>query len=178
MSRLGCRFMGRLGCRFSAMMMVIIDDHDRRRNGIVFNNHYRGRCGGRCRGYHHRRRTRSGRRHRTMGIRSPCRRYRTHTAAAPDPGAVMPVPILITGYPDTLPPVITIFRDHHHRCRSYHYRCGGYDITLLRRKEYVVKIAEKSVNPTGIFSVINMSSGDMGVITGTSGEEASCQCYR
>ncbi|MBE6384035.1 MAG: hypothetical protein E7048_00060 [Lentisphaerae bacterium] len=67
---------------------------------------------------------------------------------------------------------------HNNRAWSHNNRNGCYYIPLLWREKYVIKIAEKSVNPTGIFSVINMSSGDMGVITGTSGKKASCQCYR
>jgi hypothetical protein len=96
---------------------------------------------------------------------------------APDPGSVIPVPVLITGYPNALPPAIVIFRNHHRLHHHRFWRRSNY-ISLFRRKKYVIKIAEKSVNPTGIFSVINMSSGDMGVITGTSGKKASCQCYR
>jgi hypothetical protein len=107
---------------------------------------------------------------------------------APDPGSVIPIPILITGNPGSLPPAITIFGNHH-GCRScnhyrfwrrlnYYSRGRGYNISLLWREKYVIKVAEKSVYSTGIFSVINMSSGDMGVITGTSGKKASCQCYR
>jgi hypothetical protein len=90
---------------------------------------------------------------------------------------VIPVPVLITGYPNAPPPAIVIFRNHHRLHHHRFWRRSNY-ISLFRRKKYVIKIAEKSVNPTGIFSVINMSSGDMGVITGTSGKKASCQCYR
>ena len=127
------------------------------------------------------------RRCRTFGIRSPRRRHGAHTAAAQNPSAMIPVPILITGNPHALPPAIAIFRDHHrvnnYRCwrrrrLNYYSRGRGYNISLLRREKYVIKVAEKSVYPTGIFPVINMSPRDMSVITGTSGKKASCQCYR
>ena len=69
-------------------------------------------------------------------------------------------------------------RCYYNRARSHNDWRGCCNISLLRREKYIIKIAEKSVYSTGIFSVINMSSGDMGVITGTSGKKASCQYYR
>ena len=174
--------------RFSIVMWsAMIDNHRRRRSRFAFNDNNRCRSGCWCRCYYHRRRLYRRRRYRAFKIRSPCRRHGAHTSAAPDPGSVIPVPVLITGYPNALPPAIVIFRNHHrlNNCRgwrrrglNYYSRGRGYNISLFRREKYVIKIAEKSVNPTGIFSVINMSSGDMGVITGTSGKKASCQCYR
>ena len=152
--------------RFSMVMWsAMIDNHRRRRSRSVFNDYNRS---GR---YYTRRRNR------TVRIRCPRRRNRTHTTAAPNPSSMIPVPILITGNPSAVPPTIAIFRDHHLLNNHRFWRRSNY-ISLFRRKKYVIKIAEKSVNPTGIFSVINMSSGDMGVITGTSGKKASCQCYR
>ena len=160
--------------------------HRRRRSRSVFNDNNRCRSGCWCRCYYHRRRLYRSR-HRAIGIRRPRRWYRAHAASTPNPGSVIPVPVLITGYPNALPPAIVIFRNHHRlhhhrfwrrRRLNYYSRGRSYNISLLWRKKYVIKIAEKSVNPTGIFSVINMSSGDMGVITGTSGKKASCQCYR
>ena len=116
------------------------------------------------------------RRNRAFRIRSPCRRYRAHTAASPNPSAMIPVPILITGNPNAFPPAIAIFRDHrrlnNYRCwrrrrLNYYSRGRGYNISLLWREKYVIKVAEKSVYSTGIFPVINMSPRDMSVITGT-----------
>ena len=167
------------------MWSAMIDNHRRRRSRSVFNDNNRCRIGYWCRCYYHRRRLYRSR-HRTIGIRSPCRWHGAHAASTPNPGSVIPVPILITGNPHAFPPAIVIFRNHrlhHYRFRrrrrlNYYSRGRSYNISLYRRKKYVIKIAEKSVNPTGIFSVINMSSGDMGVITGTSGKKASCQCYR
>ena len=170
-----CRSMGR--CRFSMVMWsAMIDNHRRRRSRSVFNDNNRCRSGYWCRCYYHRRRLYRSR-HRVIGIRRPRRWYRAHAASTPNPGSVIPVPVLITGYPNALPPAIVIFRNHHRLHHHRFWRRSNY-ISLFRRKKYVIKIAEKSVNPTGIFSVINMSSGDMGVITGTSGKKASCQCYR
>ena len=152
--------------RFSMVMWsAMIDNHRRRRSRSVFNDYNRS---GR---YYTRRRNR------TVRIRCPRRRNRTHTTAAPNPSSMIPVPILITGNPSAVPPTIAIFRDHHLLNNHRFWRRSNY-ISLFRREKYVIKIAEKSVNPTGIFSVINMSSGDMGVITGTSGKKAPCQCYR
>ena len=178
------------------MWSAMIDNHRRRRSRSVFNDNNRSRRRSiindynRSGRYYNRSRRRSiindynrsgryytRRRNRTVRIRCPRRWYRTHTTAAPNPSSMIPVPILITGNPSAVPPTIAIFRNHH---RLHHHRCwrrSNY-ISLFRRKKYVIKVAEKSVNPTGIFSVINMSSGDMGVITGTSGKKASCQCYR
>ena len=67
---------------------------------------------------------------------------------------------------------------HNYRAWSHNNRNGCYFIPLLRREKYVIKVAEKSVYSAGIFPVINMSTRDMSVITGTSGKKASCQCYR
>ena len=156
------RSMGR--SRFSMVMWSAMIDNHRRRRSIINDYNRSGR-------YYTRRRNR------TVRIRCPRRRNRAHTTAAPNPSSMIPVPILITGNPSAVPPTIAIFRDHHLLNNYRFWRRSNY-ISLFRRKKYVIKIAEKSVNPTGIFSVINMSSGDMGVITGTSGKKASCQCYR
>ena len=160
--------------------IVFNNDHRSRRRGIVYHN-YRG---GRRRCNHSLYRYR--RRYRTLGIRRPSRRHRAHSSTAPDPSTVIPVPILITGNPHALPPAIAIFRDHHrlnnYRCRrrrrlNYYSRGRSYNLSLLWREKYVIKVAEKSVNPTGIVPMIDMPSRDVCVVAGASGEKASCQCY-
>ena len=65
--------------------------------------------------------------------------------------------------------------DHDRSRLRDHDRGGGYDIALLRREENVIQIAEKSVYSTGIFPVIDMPSGDVGIVTGTSGKKTSRQ---
>ena len=56
-----------------------------------------------------------------------------------------------------------------------HDRGGGYDIALLRREENVIQIAEKDISSIGIRAVIDMPSGDVGIVTGTSGKKTSHQ---
>ena len=69
----------------------------------------------------------------TPEIRSPAGRNRTGTSPPPDPAAMMPVPIIVTGDPYALPPSVTVIgdhnrrRSHHHRSwrRSHHHRSRG-----------------------------------------------------
>ena len=167
------------------MRLVIIDNYNRSRRRSIINDYNRSRRRSIINDYNRNGRYYTRRRNRTVRIRCPRRRNRTHTTAAPNPSSMIPVPILITGNPSAVPPTIAIFRDHHllnnYRCwrrLNYYSRGRSYNISLLRREKYVIKVAEKSVYPTGIFPVINMSPRDMSVITGTSGKKASCQCYR
>ncbi len=67
-------------------------------------------------------------------------------------------------------------RGNHDRSRLRdHDRSGGYDIALLRREENVIQIAEKDISSIGIRAVIDMPSGDVGIVTGTSGKKTSRQ---
>ena len=147
--------------------IVFNNDHRSRRRGIVYHN-YRG---GRRRCNHSLYRYR--RRYRTLGIRRPSRRHRAHSSTAPDPSTVIPVPILITGYPNAIPPTVTIFRNHHYglsNCRGWNY----IDF-LLRRKEYIIQIAEKSVESAGIGAMVDYPSRNMGADTGAPGKDAPDQ---
>ena len=160
--------------RFSMVMWsAMIDNHRRRRSRSVFNDNNR------CRSNNHRCR----RRNRTVRIRCPRRWYRAHAASTPNPGSVIPVPILITGNPHAFPPAIVIFRNHrlHHyrfwrRRLNYYSRGRSYNISLLRREKYVIKIAEKYIDPTGIGSMIDTASRHMGIVAGAAGQDTSRHC--
>ena len=115
-------------CRFTAgfavtITVVVIDNNSCRGNRVLLVHNSRTRFRAICRAWFRAIcrtifRTGWSRRHLTpFEIRSPCRRHRTMAMTAPDPGSVIPIPILITGNPGSLPPVITIFGDHH-GCRS------------------------------------------------------------
>ena len=184
-------------CRFAAgfavtITVVVIDNNSCRGNRVflVHNNRtrcraicrarsrtiFRARCRTRCRTrFRAIYRTGWSRRHWTpFEIRSPCRRHRTVAMTAPDPGSVIPIPILITGNPGPPPPVITIFGDHH-GCRSCnHYLSRSYHIALLRREQNIIQIAEKHIDPTGIGSMIDTASRHMGIVAGASGKDAPC----
>ena len=60
----------------------------------------------------------------TPEIGSPAGRNRTGTSSPPDPAAMMPVPIIVTGDPYALPPSVTVIGDHNRR-RSHHHRSRG-----------------------------------------------------
>ena len=166
-----CRSMGR--CRFSMVMWsAMIDNHRRRRSRSVFNDNNRCRSGYWCRCYYHRRRLYRSR-HRVIGIRRPRRWYRAHAASTPNPGSVIPVPIPVAGNPGAFPPVISIFRNYCCRSRwGRRWRWRRNNISLFRRKKYIIQITEKSVYPDLIGSVINMTSGVVRANTGASGKEA------
>ena len=120
------------------------------------------------------------RRQRTaVEIRCPCRRNRTVSASTPFPGAVIPVPILITGNPGAFPPVVTVFGDHHSGGGDDDRLLGDNDrsrfsdnIALFRREEDVIEITEKHIDPAGILTVIDVPPRDMSAVTGASGEDA------
>ena len=175
---MGCRFNSWLGSRFPVIRFsvvtwfIIVNNHYRGRRRRIVNNHHRSWLGSfhndhRCRSRHC-----GWRRNRTAGIRCPGRRYRTHTAAAPDPGAVIPVPILITGHPDALPPAVTVFRNHDHRLFHYHSRRRRWNHIdfLLRRKEYIIQIAEEYINTAGVGTVVDHPPRNVGTYAGASGE--------
>ena len=136
-------------------------------------NHNNCRSGRRWRSNYH---CRSGRRRRHRAefeIRRPSRWYRTMSGAAPLPGAVIPVPVLITRYPGAFPPIVTVFGDHYHcRRRRRRRRRRRHHIALFRRENYIIQIAEESVPPARIGTVIDAPPGNVSADTGTPGEDA------
>ena len=152
--------------RFAAVIVLVVDDHNRRGSRSHRNDCRRSRL--------RRRRQRTA-----VEIRCPCRRNRTVSASTPFPGAVIPVPILITGNPGAFPPVVTVFGDHHSGGGDDDRLLGDNDrsrfsdnIALFRREEDVIEITEKYIDPAGILTVIDVPSRDMSAVTGTSGEDA------
>ena len=152
--------------RFAAVIVCVVDDHNRRGSRSHRNDCRRSRL--------RRRRQRTA-----VEIRCPCRRNRTVSASTPFPGAVIPVPILITGNPGALPPVVTVFGDHHSGGGDDDRLLGDNDrsrfsdnIALFRREEDVIEITEKYIDPAGILTVIDVPSRDMSAVTGASGEDA------
>ena len=152
--------------RFAAVIMFVVDDHNRRGSRSHRNDCRRSRL--------RRRRQRTA-----VEIRCPCRRNRTVSASTPFPGAVIPVPILITGNPGAFPPVVTVFGDHHSGGGDDDRLLGDNDrsrfsdnIALFRREEDVIEITEKHIDPAGILTVIDVPSRDMSAVTGASGKDA------
>ncbi len=152
--------------RFAAVIVFVVDDHNRRGS-----RSHRNDC--------HRSRLRRRRQRTAVEIRCPCRRNRTVSASTPFPGAVIPVPILITGNPGAFPPVVTVFGDHHSGGGDDDRLLGDNDrsrfsnnIALFRREEDVIEITEKHIDPAGILTVIDVPSRDMSAVTGASGEDA------
>jgi len=172
--------------RFAAVIVFVVDDHNRRGSRSHRNDCRRNDC--------RRSRLRRRRQRTAVEIRCPCRRNRTVSASTPFPGAVIPVPILITGNPGAFPPVVTVFGDHHSGGGDDDRLLGDNDrsrfsdndrllgdndrsrfsdnIALFRREEDVIEITEKHIDPAGILTVIDVPSRDMSAVTGASGEDA------
>ncbi|MBQ9087144.1 MAG: hypothetical protein IJY46_00020 [Lentisphaeria bacterium] len=55
-----------------------------------------------------------------------------------------------------------------------HYLSRSYHIALLRREQNIIQIAEKHIDPTGIRSMIDTASRNMGIAAGASGKDAPC----